>query len=426
MKKIIVIGAGGRGTTYADIAAKMNGEFTVVAVAEPVETRRNYIKELYNIPEELCQTSWEEILARPKFADLVIIATMDRDHYAPVMAAIEKGYNILLEKPMSATPAECCEIERAATQKGVFVLVCHVLRFTSFFCAIKRLIDDGRLGEIIHIQHAEWVGNLHQAHSFVRGNWRNSEESSCMILQKTCHDMDILQWLLGKRCKRVHSFGSLTYFKKENMPEGAAARCLDCKYVDSCVYSAPRFYINAEHEHTVFVENATRRKNPTDEQIYEMLRTTDYGKCVFDCPNNVVDHQTVNLEFEGGATVSFSMCAFNEGGRYIRIMGTCGELVASMQDNFITIFDFGTRKSEKIYFSDIVSGEGIADGHGGGDPGIMNAVLQRLNGNKENNSICTLADTCRNHLISFAAEESRISGKVIDLEEYEKSFGGLI
>lgn len=425
MKKIIVIGAGGRGTTYAEIAAKMNGEFTVVAVAEPVDARRNHLKELYNIPEDMCQSSWEDILSRPKFADLVIIATMDRDHYGPAMAAIDKGYNILLEKPMSATPAECCEIERAATKKGVFVLVCHVLRFTSFFCAIKKLIDDGTLGEVIHIQHAEWVGNLHQAHSFVRGNWRNSEESSCMILQKTCHDMDILQWLLGKECKRVHSFGSLSYFKKENMPEGAAARCLECKYVDNCDYSAPRFYYNRD-EFKTFIENATRRTNPTDEHIDEMLRTTDYGRCVFDCPNNVVDHQTVNLEFEGGATVSFSMCAFNEGGRFLRIMGTKGELIGSMKDNFVTVFDFATRKSEKIYFSDVVGDESIAGGHGGGDTGIMNAVLARLNGEVNNKSICTLKETCRNHLISFAAEESRISGKVIDFEEYEKSFGGLI
>lgn len=424
MKKIIIIGAGGRGTTYADIAAKMDGEFTVVAVAEPVDSRRNYIKELYNIPDELCQTSWEELLSRPKFADLAIIATMDRDHYAPTMAAIEKGYNILLEKPMSATPEECCEIERAATKKGVFVLVCHVLRFTDFFCAIKKIIDDGRLGEIVHIQHAEWVDNVHQAHSFVRGNWRNSEESSCMILQKTCHDMDILQWLLNKRCTRVHSFGSLTHFTKENMPEGAAARCTDCKYVDTCYYSAPKFYHN--HEYQTFIENATRRHDPTDEQIDEMIRTTDYGKCVYDCPNNVVDHQAVNLEFEGGVTVSFSMCAFNQGGRQIRIMGTKGELIGKMRDNFVTVFDFSTRKNEDIYFSDIMGDEGIAGGHGGGDYGIMKAVLQRLNGNENNKSICTLRETCSNHLISFAAEESRISGKVIDFKEYEESFGGLI
>ena len=424
MKTVIVIGAGGRGTTYSEIASKMNGEFKVVAVAEPVESRRNYIRDLFDIPEDMCHTSWEKLLAMPKFADLVIIATMDRDHYAPVMAAIDKGYDMLLEKPISATPEECCEIERAAAKKGVFVLVCHVLRFTSFFCAIKKLIDDGRLGEVVHIQHAEWVGNLHQAHSFVRGNWRNSDESSCMILQKTCHDMDILQWLIGRECTRVHSFGSLYFFKKENMPEGAAKRCLECKYKDNCYYSAPRFYY--DHKNQPFIENATRRRYPTDEHIDEMLRTTDYGRCVFDSPNNVVDHQTVNLEFEGGVTVSFSMCAFNQGGRNLRVMGTKGELIGNMSDNFVTLYSFETMQSEKIYFSDVMGDESIAGGHGGGDEGIMNALLARLNGEVENNSICTIQETCKNHMISFAAEESRVSGKVVDFAEFLKQHGGII
>lgn len=418
MKTVIVIGAGGRGTTYAEIAAKMGDAFRVVAVAEPLESRRNHLRDLYEIPEEMCHTSWEELLSRPKFADLVIIATMDRDHFAPAMAAIEKGYDLLLEKPMSATPEECCTIARAAREKGVFVLVCHVLRFTPFFRALKKMIDDGAVGEIMHVQHAEWVGNLHQAHSFVRGNWRNSEESSCMILQKTCHDMDILQWLIGKDCKKVHSFGSLSYFKKENMPEGAAARCLDCKHAETCYYNAVRFY--HDQKNRPFIESATHRRAPTEEQIDEMLRASDYGRCVFDCPNNVVDHQTVNLEFDGGSTVSFSMCAFNRGGRYIRIMGTKGELYGHMGDKTVTLYDFATREKREIEVSSMVQDDTIAGGHGGGDQGIMIALRDALDGRVDAVSICTIEQTCRNHLISFAAEESRLTGTVVDMEEFEK------
>lgn len=424
MKTVIVIGAGGRGTGYSEIAAKMGDAFRVIAVAEPLETRRNYLRDLYQIPEEMCHTSWEELLSRPKFADLVIIATLDRDHFAPAMAAIEKGYDLLLEKPMSATPEECCAIERAATKRGVFVLVCHVLRFTPFFRAVKNLIDGGAVGDVVHIQHAEWVGNLHQAHSFVRGNWRNSEESSCMILQKTCHDMDILQWLIGKNCKKVHSFGSLTYFKKENMPEGATERCLDCPHADKCYYNAVRFY--HDEKNRSFIENATHRKNPTEAEVDEMLRTTDYGRCVFDCPNNVVDHQTVNLEFEGCATVSFSMCAFNRGGRQIRIMGTKGELFGNAGDNFVTVYDFATHTAKRIEFSEVLPDESIAGGHGDGDQGMMVALRDRLEGQTDNKSICTIHQTCRNHLISFAAEESRLTDKVVDMEEFERRMGGLL
>ncbi len=425
MKKMIVIGAGGRGTGYSEIASKMGDAFRVVAVAEPIDVRRNYIRDLYSIPEEMCHTSWEELLSRPKFADVVVIATMDRDHFAPAMAAIEKGYDLLLEKPMSATPEECCAIARAAKKKGVFVLVCHVLRFTAFFCTLKKIIDDGLLGDVMHIQHAEWVGNLHQAHSFVRGNWRNSEESSCMILQKTCHDMDILQWLIGKQCARVHSFGALSYFKKENMPEGATARCLDCPHADTCFYNAVRFYKTNRQKNEPFVQSATNNRFPTDADIDEMLRTTDYGRCVFDMPNNVVDHQTVNLEFEGGTTVSFSMCAFNRGGREIRIMGTKGELIANMQDKAVKVYDFSTRQYKEIEIANAQLDDSIAGGHGGGDTGIMAALRDALNGEYVGNSICAIEQTCRNHLISFAAEESRLTGKVVELAEMEARMGGI-
>ena len=425
MKTVIVIGAGGRGGRYSDIAAAMGDKFKVIAVAEPIDIRRNHVKELFDIPEEMCHTSWEELLSRPKFADLVIIATMDRQHYAPAMAAIEKGYDILLEKPMSATPEECCEIERAAAEKGVFVQVCHVLRFTPFFRALKNVIDSGRLGRIIHIQHAENVGNIHQSHSFVRGNWRNSDESSCMILQKSCHDMDILAWLLGKKCKKVSSFGSLTYFRPECAPEGAPMRCDEgCPHADTCYYNAQKVYTEAGYNN--FIVRALLKKSAeSDEEILEALKTSPYGRCVFHCDNNVVDHQVVNLEFEDGATVSFSMNAFNKGGRYIKVMGTRGELVAEMRDNEFTVYDFETRSIEKISIDSAVTNDSIDAGHGGGDGGIMRALSNRLNGNTEDVSFCTIEETCRNHLIAFAAEESRVTGKVIDMDEYESSFGGL-
>ena len=425
MKTVIVIGAGGRGSRYSEIAKKMGEDFKIIAVAEPIDSRRNHIKELFDIPEEMCHTSWEDFLSRPKFADLVILATMDRDHLAPTMAAIDKGYDILLEKPMSATPEECCQIERAAKEKGVFILVCHVLRYTPFFNAIKKVIDSGRIGKVMHIQHAECVGNLHQSHSFVRGNWRNSQESSCMILQKSCHDMDILAYLLGEKCTRVSSFGSLSYFKPENAPEGAPERCSDgCPHADTCYYNAEKVYL--EHGRDKFMTHALLQRNEhgTDDEIKELLKTSPYGRCVFHCDNDVVDHQTVNLEFESGATVSFTMAAFNKGGRHLRVMGTDGEIQANMDEDHLTLYDFATRSYSKINISDAVVIDGIDGGHGGGDSGIMNALSRKLHGKEV--TLCTLEETCRNHLISFAAEESRVTGKTINMEEYEKSLGGLL
>ena len=421
MKKIIIIGAGGRGTGYADIAMKELGDFEIVAVAEPKDARRNYIKNTYNVPEEMCHTSWEDILSRPKFADLVIIATMDRDHFAPAMAAIEKGYDLLLEKPMGATPAECCAIERAAKEKGVFVLVCHVLRFTNFFITLKKLIKSGRIGKVVHIQHAECVGHIHQSHSFVRGNWKNSDESTPMIVQKSCHDMDILQWLIGKKCTKVHSFGSLSYFRKENAPEGAPEFCFDgCPHAESCYYNAVKVY-GGMSKSNYFLQCMAGTSTPTDEDVQRGLHG-DFGRCVFRCNNNVVDHQTVNLEFEDGATVSFTMAAFNRGSRNIKIMGTGGEMYADMDSNHITVFDFATCKTTDVKIADVMSDDSINGGHGGGDQGIMVAISKRLDGETENDSICPIEETCTNHLIAFAAEESRVTGKVIDMDEYRARF----
>ena len=426
MKTILLIGAGIRGRVYTSAAMSMGDEFKVVAVAEPIKYNREIVQSRYGIPDEMCHESWEEFLSRPKFADVAIIANMDRGHIAPALAAIEKGYDLLLEKPMGATPEECCEIERAAAKKGVFVQVCHVLRFTPFFMALKNMIDAGRVGKIMHIQHIECVGNVHQSHSFVRGNWRNSKESTPMIVQKTCHDMDIMQWLIGEKCKRVHSFGSLSYFRPENAPLGAPERCTDgCPHADTCYYNAVSVYSNMNKGGT-FVRAAVGKDEYTHEELVESLKTSKYGRCVFRCDNDVVDHQTVNLEFEGGATASFSMCAFNKGSRNIRIMGTAGELSGNMDDSFVTLYDFATLTTTQIPLSDAITDDSIDGGHGGGDFGIIKALKNKLDGNGDNKSICSIEETCRNHLIAFAAEESRLSGKVIDLEEYEKQLGGLI
>lgn len=421
MRKVIVIGAGARGTRYANIACELGDSFEIVGVAEPIDARRDYIKDKFSVPAENCCVTWEPLLDRPKFADLAIIATMDRDHYGPVMKAIEKGYDILLEKPMGATVEECVEITKAAKKAGVFILVCHVLRFSPFFMALKHCIDSGMVGEVVHIQHAECVGHIHQSHSFVRGNWHNSGESTPMIVQKSCHDMDILQWLIGKDCTHVHSFGSLTYFTERNAPDGAPNFCIEgCPKADTCYYNAVKIYMGEKKRSTV-VQKATKKAKPTDEEILRALATEDLGRCVFRCDNNVVDHQTVNLEFDGGATVSFTMCAFNEGERYIRVMGTRGELKGNMGDECLSFFDFETRTNKRIKINDAVADQSIDGGHGGGDSGIISALNDRLNGVCENVSICTLEQTCKNHLIAFAAEESRLTGRVIDMKEYERS-----
>ena len=421
-KTMILIGAGCRGRCYTDAAFEdMPGAFKLVAVAEPVDNFREYVRDKHSIPDNMCFNTWEPLLEKGKIADIAIIATMDRDHLAPTLAAIECGYDILLEKPVAPTPEECRIIQRAAEKKGVFVLVCHVLRYTRFFKTLKSIIDSGEIGEVMNIQHIEAVGNAHQSHSFVRGNWRNSDESTPMILQKCCHDMDILAWLVGKKCTRVHSFGHLSHFVRENAPLDAPEYCIDgCPHEADCPYSALKLYLN-EKKNDWFRPAAARRLNPTNEDVERAIKTTDYGKCVYKCPNNVVDHQVVNLEFEDNVYASFTMSAFTKGGREKKIMGTGGEINGSMDSPIITVYSFKTRTTREIDISDDSIGNTLESGHGGGDTGIMQALLDVLNG-VPNDSACDIAESCDNHMISFAAEESRLTGKVIDMEEYVKRF----
>ena len=406
-KKIILIGAGLRGMKYTDFMKELDELYEVVAVAEPIESRREYVRLKHGIPNELCFSSWEPLLELPKFADAAIIATMDRDHYASTVTAIDKGYDILLEKPIAPTPEECYKIAERANRNGVKVLVCHVLRYTPFFNLLKKCIDDGMIGEVVSIQHAEHVGNLHQSHSFVRGNWGNSQRSSFMGLQKICHDLDILQWLVGKPCHRVQSFGSLSYFKKENMPEGAPERCIDgCPYADTCCYNAVKMYLD-DKDNDWFRSSATMTVSPTDEDVERALRETNYGRCVFACDNDVVDHQIVNLEFDGGVTVSVSMEAFNKGGRTTVIMGTKGEIRANMKEDHITVYEFATGEFRKINIENAIVNEAITGGHGGGDCGIVCAFYELLTGNGESKSLCDVSVACENHMMSFAAEICR-------------------
>ena len=422
MKKLtaVVVGFGGRGATYAKYSISNPDELQIVAVAEPNPVRLETARQRHNIPADKLYTSWKDLAAQPKMADFAIIATQDNMHYEPALALIDKGYHLLLEKPMAPTPQECRDITEAAERKGVKVVVCHVLRFTPFWKTIKNVIDSGRLGKVMSIIATENVGHIHQSHSYVRGDWRNTAESSCMIMAKCCHDMDILQWLLGTKCKYIQSFGSLSHFNRDNQPAGAPDYCVKgCPVADTCHYNAIKLYYD-DKENLWFRRAAAQTLDmPTDEQVMEAITPGPYGRCVYCCDNDVVDHQVVNMEFEDGCTVSFSMNAFNKGGRYILIYGTEGELTTALDQEYLELFSFATQQRETIDIS--LTGNDIDSGHGGGDTGIMVDILSLLRGETPSNSICEVRTSYENHLIGFAAEESRLRNQVVSLEEYEKS-----
>lgn len=420
MKKVkaILIGAGLRGIGYADIMKAQPDKFEIVAVAEPSKTRREYIKNTHNLPDNMCFDDYKPLLELGKIADIAIIANQDRQHFEPAMKAISLKYDILLEKPIAPTPEECSKIAEHAKNEGVRVIICHVLRFTPFFVTLKNIIDSGKIGKIMNVDHIECVGNVHQSHSFVRGNWGNSERSSTMLLQKSCHDMDILQWIIGKKCKKVSSFGKLTYFKESNAPEGAADRCLDCKYQDTCRFSAKKLYLESD-DNEWFRPACTGMVNPADEDVLNALNNTQFGKCVYKCDNDVVDHQVVNLEFEDDILCTFTMSAFNAGERHIFIMGTEGDIKTTLAADKIPVHKLGTNEIE--YVDVDLNGLDMGN-HNGGDTGIINTLYEFITGTYTGKSVCTIEQSKDNHMIVFAAEKARLNGTVVDLDEFVKDY----
>lgn len=424
--KVILIGAGCRGIGYTDSMSEQPDKFEVVGVAEPVEDRRNYIKEKHGVSEEYCFDTWEKILEIPKFADIAIISTMDKDHSGPALKALELGYDLLMEKPVAPTPEECVQIMKQAEKYDRKIMICHVLRYTPFYNRLKNVLKSGAIGDVISVVHNEDVGAKHQSHSFVRGNWGNSDRSSCMLLQKSCHDLDIIQFLLDKECKRVQSFGSLRHFRIENAPEGAPDYCIEgCPKAEECIYNATKLYTN-DDLHPDFIEwfrtTATHLTKPTIEDAEKAIRTTQYGKCVYKCDNNVVDHQVVNMEFEDGITVAFTMCAFADGGRTTKIMGTKGWIMADARKDSIEVFDHETGKAATVSESAGDVDIAITGGHGGGDAGIINALYDYVMDKKAANEVSEIGVSCKNHMLAFAAEKSRLEGKVVNIKEYMKSF----
>lgn len=418
MKKVTValVGAGSRGRIYADYIHSHPEQGQVVCVCEPSESRRNEVGDLHNVPSHLRFADWRELANRPKLAEAALVCTQDAMHRDPAVALAGLGYHLLLEKPLAPTAKECRDICRAAIENNIMLAVCHVLRYTPTNRKLKSLVDSGVIGNVQSVQLLEPVGYWHQAHSFVRGNWRNQAESSFMLLAKSCHDLDLLNYLIPGRCKHVSSFGRLSYFKPENKPEGAADRCTDCPECveKSCEYSAIKIYARDRGDKlddwpANVVTNFDSSKN-----MLEELKQSPYGRCAFACDNDVVDHQVVNFEFDSGTTAVFTMTAFTATGtREIYIMGDKGTIRSTEAGSFLSRF---LDDSSEVISLD--QGDGlITSGHGGGDEGIMSSFLDAISQNDPSLILSGPEISLDSHLMVFAAEKSRLTKSVVALDD---------
>ena len=414
--KFVLIGAGQRGTIYATYARERGHEIAALAERDPV--RRRIVGDALGVPEDRRFAEGAELLALPRLGEAAIIATMDRDHYAEAIPAMEKGYHLLLEKPISPDPGETLAIERAADRTGRHVTVCHVLRYSPFFREVKKAIDSGKIGRVITIQHNENIGNFHIAHSFVRGNWRRSDLASPLIMQKSCHDMDLLVWLAGSGCESLASFGDRTYFREENAPAGSAARCCECPLKETCRFSAYRCYlpVAGNWPATVLTEDQS------EAGLRKAIAEGPYGRCVYRCDNDVCDHQVTILRFRNGVTATFNLSGFtNQMTRTLKIMGEDGEIRASEAENEITVTRFGSYGAARCE-SEVIHPEIPQSGHSGGDSGIVDSFLAVLAGSGAA-SATDIHESVESHMMACAAEESRLTGRVIRIESYRQEHG---
>lgn len=399
---IVAIGAGNRMNAYAEYILKYPEEAEIVGIVEPNEIRRRRYASLFGLSAAQCYSSWEKFLSRERSADAVFLCTPDHLHYLPAMQALEKGYHLLLEKPIAQSWQECVAIAGKAREMHRVVGVCHVLRYHPYFQKIREIVKSGELGEMISLNHREEVGIERMTHAFVRGLWRRKDETNPMILSKACHDLDLIVWLTGRKCLEASSYGSLKWFKESNAPAGSTLRCTDgCAVERQCPYSALNLYYRQKRWLRHF--DIPDGEN-TEEAILRELKNGPYGRCVYRCDNDVVDHQVVSMLMEDEVTVNFSMDAFTQkGGRKTHILFSGGEL--SGDEKELTVKYFSAGKSDRIY--DFRDSFGECNHHGGADLYIVGDFIRAV---RENNPALLqthIETSLESHRIAFEIEKKR-------------------
>jgi len=414
----VIVGAGHRSLAYAAYARKHPDQLEIVGVADPDPLRRKLTAERYALPAERCFASVEALTAGPRIADTAINGTMDHLHVATTLPLLEAGYDVLLEKPMATSAEEMEQLARAAERCGRTVMICHVLRYAPFYRMIRERIAEGAVGEIVNMQTNEHVSYHHMAVAYIRGKW-NSEKTcrSTMLMAKCCHDLDLIAWMSGARPVRVGSFGSLMQFRPEKAPEGAGKRCLaDCQIEESCPYSARKHYIDQGRWGFYVWENAHLGVVPDpEERVRSLAEDNPYGRCVWHCDNDVVDHQSVMIEFENGSTATHNMVGgTSRPCRTIHILGTKGEISGVLEDGFFVIRKPDPRKGHE-YAEEKVAVNVAGDSHGGGDLRLVEDFVKVIRGERPSISTTSLDTSLYGHAIGFAADRSRREGRIIGL-----------
>lgn len=427
----IIVGAGHRALIYSELA-KTNPELLkIVGVADPDPVRRKHCMEYFGFGEDMCFESAQELAEKGKLANAVINGTMDEVHIETSVPLLNCGYDMLLEKPFATNEEEMNTLVECARKNNSKVMICHVLRYTPFYYGIKKRINDGEIGDIINIQTSEHVSYHHLSTSYIRGKWANSEKChTSMLLAKCCHDIDIMMWLMADtKPVKISSFGGKYQFKPENAPKDAGSICMkDCPLVDTCDFSTKRLYIDHPDRWAFYVWDALEGiENPTIEDKIKLMKSdSPYARCIYKCDNNVVDHQSVMVNFENGATGTHNMVGgSSQSLRHIHIIGTKGEIYGNFEESKFYVSKINPSPDSHNEECDIeevdlnVSGDmvGAYGGHGGGDERLIADFIKFIQGENPSLACTSIFDSVAGHLCVYLADKSReADGIPIDIK----------
>lgn len=420
----IIVGAGHRSFVYSELAKTNPEMLKIVGVADPNPIRRKKAMDYFGFKEDMCFENAEELAKKGKLADTVINGTMDEQHLETAVPLLNAGYDMLLEKPFAPNEEEMRQIVNCAKKNNSKVMICHVLRYTPFYYAIKERIVNGEIGDIINIQTTEHVSYHHLSTSYIRGKWANSDKChTSMLLAKCCHDLDIIMWMMSEtKPKQISSFGGKFQFKPENAPKEAGTICMkDCPLVDTCVYSTKRLYIDHPDRWAFYVWDALEGKKniSIEDKIALMKSDSPYARCIYKCDNNVVDHQSVLINFESGATGTHNMVGGSaEPRREIHIIGTKGEIFGNFEESKFTVLKIDPSPDAHNEECDVeevdlrVTGDmvGAYGGHGGGDERLVADFVKFIRGEKPSLACTSIFDSVAGHLSVYLADKSRENG----------------
>lgn len=428
----IVVGAGHRAMVYSQLAIDKPELLKIVGVADPNPVRRKMVMEKFGFSEDMCFESAQELATKGKLADAIINGTMDDQHIETAVPLLECGYDMLLEKPFAVDENEALLLKECAKKNNSKVMICHVLRYTPFYYSIKERVASGEIGEIINIQTTEHVSYHHLATSYVRGKWANSKKShTTMLLAKCCHDIDLMMWIMGEtKPTQISSFGGKYQFKPENAPAGAGTICMkDCPHVDTCVYSTKRLYIDHPDRWAFYVwDKLEHIENPTiEDKIALMKSDSPYARCVYKCDNDVVDHQSVLVSFESGATGTHNMVGgSSQSLRKIHIIGTKGEIFGNFEESKYTVLKINPSPDAHNEECDVeevdlkITGDmvGAFGGHGGGDERLSEDFVKFIRGEEPSLACTSIFDSMAGHMSVYCADKSRENGGIPQKVEY--------